>query len=340
MTRIELTEAYIAGAASVECVDGDLQPWRLPHPAHHLFPSPDDGLLARAACTSGVRLRLETDATDLTLQFRPLPEAHAAVPDGHAFDLVIDNKIAQVARGGLGATEVTFTGLPSGRRVVEAWLPPSCPVTLTGLMVNASATARPLPDRRPLWVTWGSSLTHCVRAGSAGRTWPATVARAFDLNLMNLGFGGQCHLDPAVAMYIRDLPAAYITLKLGVNTISGSVNARTYPVLVTAAVAIIREKHPHTPLALISPFGFPRNEDTPNVVGYTIGAMRRDMEAVYRRFLNAGDRNLYYVNGARIFTLEDIAAYTEDQCHAGPAGIDLQAERVAEHVMPLLLGRT
>ena len=76
-----------------------------------------------------------------------------------------------------------------------------------------------------MWATWGSSLTHCVRAGSAARVWPGTVARTHDVNLVNLGFGGQCHLDPMVAMHIRDLPASCISMKLGINMMSGSVNA-------------------------------------------------------------------------------------------------------------------
>ena len=165
------------------------------------------------------------------------------------------------------------------------------------------------------------------------------MARRFDLNLLSLGFGGDCHLDPMVAMLIRDLPADYISLKLGINTVGGTVAARTYPALVTAAVQIIREKHPHTPLALISPIGYPPNETKPNVVGYTIEGMRRDMEAVQRRFVARGDMRLYYVNGLDLFGLDDIATYTQDQCHPNAEGIDLQAERFCDKVMPLLLGR-
>jgi len=259
-------------------------------------------------------------------------------PAGHPFDVVIGNEIVRVGHGLPGATEVTLAELPAGRRVLELWLPPSSPLVISELLVDGTF-ARPIPDRRPLWVTWGSSLTHCVRAGSAARIWPATVARRHDLNLQNLGFGGQCHLDPMVARYIRDQPADYISLKLGINTIGGSVNARTYPALVTGAVAIIREKHPHTPIALISPIGYPPHETTPNVVGYTIEGMRQDMAAVHQRLVAAGDRNLYYVDGLAIFSVEEIHAHTEDKCHPKADGIDLMAERFSEHVMPLLLGR-
>jgi len=340
MSVVTVDESYFAGAASIERVNGACRPWRLPHQSHALFPSPDNALVDRARCTSGVRVRFVTDASRIALRFAPIAPDHNAVPEGHAFDLVRSNEILQVARCHGGGTKATFTDLPDGENVYEIWLPPSCGVDVTGLDIPAGATLYPLPDRRPMWVTWGSSLTHCVRAGSAARVWPGTVARGYDLNLMNLGFGGQCHLDPMIAMYIRDLPASYISLKLGINMMSGSVNARTYPALIVGAVQIIREKHPHTPMALVSPFACPPRESSPNAVGYTLEGMRRDMSDVHRRLVDTGDRNLYYVDGYRLFTSEDIEKHAPgDKCHADAAGIDVQAERFSRFAMPLLLGR-
>jgi hypothetical protein len=334
MHSVDLDTSWFQGVLSVEQVEGGLRPWRLPHERHHLFEAP---LLVRASWTSGVRLRFATDATALTLTFEPLSAPMPVIPDGHCFDLVVDNEVLAVTRCGGGATQARFNDRGAEARTMELWLPPSCAVTVTGLHLEGATFARAVPDPRPLWVTWGSSLTHCVRAGSAARTWPATVARRHDLNLLNLGFGGQCHLDPTVAMVIRDLPAQAISMKLGINTIGGSVNARTYPALVTGAVAIVREKHPDTPLVLISPIGFPPHETAPNAVGYTIEGMRRDMEAVHRRMVTAGDDNLFYVNGLDLFSLDEIAAFTQDQCHPNAEGMDVQAEHFSDYVIPLLL---
>lgn len=336
-TVIALTDPYLNGCASVERRADGLWPWRLPHQRHHLFRS--SALIGAAACTADVRLRFETDATALTLRFVPLVDPGPKIP-GHRFDAVLDGEILQVVQLPGKATEAAFTGLPAGRKVLEIWLPPSSPVGLQTLDLQDGSFARPIPDRRPLWVTWGSSLTHCYRAGSAARTWPGTVARRFDLNHVNLGFGGQCHLDPTVAMHIRDLPADLISLKLGINTISGSLNGRSYPALVAAAIAIIREGHPDTPMALISPIAYPPRETEPGANNYTISAMRADMQAVVADFVTAGDRALYYVDGLRLFDADLIAAHSVDQCHPEPAGIDIKAANVAEHVMPLLLGHT
>jgi len=337
MLNIPLDESWFNGAASIERIEAGLKPHRLPHTQRHLYPSLNDGLLDRAAMASGVRLRFETDSPTLRLTFGPLPELIPVIP-AHCFDMVVNNQVVAVVSGKGGMTEAVFEGQPAAKRIVELWLPPSSPVVIASLEVAEGCSARPVPDRRRRWLTWGSSLTHCVRARSAAQTWPAIVARRHDLSLTNLGFGGECHLEPMVAMFIRDQPADLISLKFGINTIAGSVNARTYPALVTGAIQIIREKHRHTPLVLASPIGYPPHETKPNVVGYTIEGMRRDAEAVVRRLVSAGDRHLYYVNGLNLFSVEEIHQWSADQCHPNGEGMHVQADHWDQHVMPLLLG--
>ncbi len=338
MKTIPLNETFFQGVLSVERAGRTLRPWRLPHYRRHLFPAPDDSLMLTAACPSGVRLRFVTDACEITVRFDPLPAPDLNQCAGHAFDAVIDNSIVQTVSCFENAQEAVFNQIGEGQRTLEIWLPPGCPIALRDVQIPNAATLYPLPDRRPMWVTWGSSLTHCVQAGSAARVWPATVARRHDLNLVNLGFGGNCHLEPMVAMLIRDLPARYISMKLGINAVGGSVSARTYPALVAGAVSIVREKHPHTPLALISPMASPPRERTPGASGYTLEEMRTDMETVYRARIAQGDTCLYYINGMDFFGIDDIKRYTQDELHPNAEGIDLQAERFSRLVMPLLLG--
>ena len=228
-----------------------------------------------------------------------------------------------------------FPDLPAGGKIVEIWLSQEITVALTGL--EGDAPCHPADDARPRWVTYGSSLTHCVRVHSPARTWPALVARRRGLYLTSLGFGGQCHLDAMVGTVIADLPADYITLKLGINTISGSLSARSYPAAVVALVQIIQQKHPDTPIALVSAIGYPPCETDPNPVGYTIGGQRRDMEDVHGRLQSLGDTNLIYVNGLEVFDLYLIERCTEDQCHPDGDGIEIQAENFDRAVMDRLL---
>ena len=211
--------------------------------------------------------------------------------------------------------------------MAEVWLPHTSPIEVTGLAVSPGRSCEPAADARPKWITYGSSLTHCRRAHSPARTWPAIVARRRRWHLTSLGFGGNCCLEPMLGIAIRDLPADFISLKLGINCINnGALSARTFKAAVIGLVQIIRERHPDTPLALISPIGFPPHETRPNLVGYTIGGMRDDIEDACDRLSRRGDGNLYHFNGLELFSLDEIAQYAEDQCHPDADGIELMAE--------------
>lgn len=325
MRSVELTDDFFGGAISVERGDGWLRPWRLPCDRLHLFPSPDDALANRAMESSGVRLRFRTDSRRVTLTFLPLsiPPAVSA----HSLDLTRDGELAETVTLDAAATSATFSALPEeGARAVDIWLPHDSPIELTGLSVEDGALCEPVADTRPRWITYGSSLTHCRRAHSPARTWPAIVARRRHYDLTALGYGGHCCLEPAIGMMIRDLPADVITLKLGINCIGGALSPRTFAAAVTGLVLIIREKHPQTPLVLISPIGYPPNETKPNVVGNTIQRMRADIEAVCAAFRAHGDAYLHYVSGLDVFSLDEIAVYSADQCHPNGDGIEVMAE--------------
>ena len=339
MRKLALTAAWFEGAISVESTSGYLKPWRLPHRQQRLFISPDDCLLGPAQNASGVRLYFATDSRRLELTMQPMVPVRTNIGrDAMHVDLTIDGKLLASAPLVEGTDRAVFADLPTGNKVVELWLPHDAPIAIGELFVDDNATARPVHDPRPRWITYGSSLTHCVRAHSPSRTWPAIVARRHGLNLTSLGFGGQCHLDGMIGRLIRDLPADLITLKLGINTASGSLNARTFPMAVMTLVQLIREKHPFTPIGLVSPIGYPPRETDPNVVGYTIGQMREAIAEVWRRLVDVGDENVYYTDGLEVFNLDQIAQYTADQCHPDADGTELMAEQFDQAVMRPLLG--
>ncbi len=325
MKAIAVTPKWFAGAVSFERAEGGLRPWRLPVSERGLFPSPDEGLLARAEMPAGVRLRFETEARALGLRC-------AARNEKRLFDLTLGPKLLATAALDENATDVLFENLPAGRKVVELWLPQRKLAVVRRLLLPAGATARPAPDRRPKWVAYGSSITHCGEAHSPARTWPATIARAMDWNLTCLGYGGQCHLDPMVARMIRDLPADFISLKLGINVMgSGSLNRRSFRPAVIGLVKIIREKHPRTPLAVVSPIISPPRETTPNAVGMTLTLMREQVQDAVARLVAAGDRRIFYVSGLDLFGPGE-TGYLPDHLHPNGDGYELLGRNFVRQV--------
>jgi hypothetical protein len=299
------------GAISVEQSPGRATPWRLPIEDLDLFP-PEE-LRTAASHPSGVRLSFVTDADSLTVYTEPLAE-------GHTYDLYADGKLAGTFDATAGCTALHFGPLAPGVKALELWLSPRCPFALTGIDLPDGATLEKAHDLRPRWVVYGSSITHCKTAGSASTTWPAVAARAQGLNVTSLGYGGQCHLDPMIARMIRDLPADFISIKLGINVMgAASMNRRTFRPAVIGMIATIREGHPDVPLALCSPIWCHARESTPNAVGMTLAIMREEIAAAVDGFRRRGDRRIYYIDGLRLFG-ESLAHLLPDGTHPNPEG--------------------
>lgn len=323
MQRIDLTTEYFKGAVSCQQGEGWIQPMRLKAdeiPLHH------EAFVERALATAGCRLRFKTDTAALALEIEPDDEA------ARLFDLTTDTQRLATAVVQPGDTQVRFGDLPSGKKILELWFPVNRPVRARTLHIGDDARLEPSPDRRPRWVTYGSSITHCGAAHSPSRTWPATAARLRGLNLMALGYGGNCHMEPLVAMTIRDLPADFISLKVGINMHGGSVSPRTFRTLLIGMVRIIREKHPQTPIAVVSPIVSPPREETPGATGLTLQTMRQELQTAVQRLQQCGDPCIRYYSGLDIFGPELVDDYLPDLLHPNGDGYEVMGRNFADKV--------
>lgn len=128
------------------------------------------------------------------------------------------------------------------------------------------------------------------------------MSRQAGLNLTCLGYGGQCHLDIGVARMIRSLPASYISICSGINIYgAASLGLRAFRTTLAGFVQIVREGHPVTPIALISPIWGAHRETEVNQVGFTLASMRHEVHAVVDIMRSRGDRHIHYVDGQTLF---------------------------------------
>ncbi|WP_246067072.1 SGNH/GDSL hydrolase family protein [Paenibacillus koleovorans] len=319
MQTIQMESSWFRGAISLERWDKGIQPWRLPYDQFNLF---DPGLMQRAAIPSGVRIAIETDSTRLGLKVQ-------AAAQERQFDLVLGQDIHSSLTLSAG-DELLTVELPDGLKQAEIYLPHKVPVTLQALLVDDGAIVSPMAERQPRWVTYGSSITQCSAAASPALTWPAIVARRMGWDLTSLGFGGQCHLEPMVARLIRDLPAEFISLCLGINVYNrGSLNLRTFRSAVIGMICIIREKHPNTPLFSLSPIYSPVRETTDNSAGLCLVKIREEIREAVAILTAAGDRNLHYLDGLDILGSQH-AGYLPDQLHPNAEGYQIMAENLLQ----------
>ena len=221
---IDSTLLTFAGALDLARTDSGFIPRRLP--AWTKSQIADVAMEAVVQLPAGVRLALTTSASTIEIDLqltliRQVPrELRPAV-----FDLLVDGELlaqSATATGNVislgpapgevafepgGPTTVSFSDLPQGTRAVEVWLPAHAAVEFRALRINHGALIERTGPTLPRWIHYGSSISHCVSAASPVKTWPAMVARSVGLEHTNLGFAGQCMLDPFVARTIRDSDA-------------------------------------------------------------------------------------------------------------------------------------
>jgi hypothetical protein len=313
------------GHISLEQTAEYSRPWRIPFARRGLF---FPALADRAATQAGVRLAFQSDTRRL---------AGAIVPcDGEQnTDLYVNGDFFGTSSFRDGSV-FAFENLPDGNKLLELWLPQRGDFALRQLEVDAGAAVRPYADTRPRWVTYGSSITHCGEAESPSQTWPAIVARERHLHLTCLGYGGQCHLDPQIACMMRDLPADYISICAGINVYGGSsLNARTFVSHLIGFVQIVREKHPRTPLALLSPIYSRDRETTANAAGWSLQEYRQAVHDAARTLQQNGDENLIVVNGLDLFG-PSFAHLMPDHLHPDAEGYKVLGRNFLQHAAPLL----
>ena len=279
------------GNISLQKTEDWVMPWRTPHSAHVLFPEP---LLERSAMPAGVRISFRSNTTRVSGSIVPQKESGM-------LDLCCDGEV--VAALDLSKKDdFVFENLSDEEKLIELWLPQFGKFQLRSLEIDDGATLKPFNDTRPRWITYGSSITQCRTAASPTQTWPGIVARTHGLNLTCLGYGGQCHLDAMVARMIRDAPADYISMCLGIN-IQGasSLGPRAFRPAIIGAVQIVREKHPDIPIVLMSPICSPPREEKPNAVGFHLQRMREEVQAATEALQAHGDTQVHYVDGLTVF---------------------------------------
>lgn len=293
----------VHGAAELERTAVGLRPHRLPAWARARG---DAQLQLVQAQPAGVRLAFTTTAPRVVLTALATRYGLTGVPPRAigVFDAVVDGTL--VASASLPDAVMVTMDLTTGRstttpadpgeirvelgaddgrvRHVELWLPHVESVELVSLA--ADAPLLPVPRAGRTWVHHGSSISQGSNAATPAGTWASIAARAGQVGLVNLGFGGSALLDPFVARVIRDTPADLISVKMGINIVNADVmRRRAFAPALHGFLDTIRDGHPDAPLLLVTPLHCPIHEDTPGPGAFDLAALGRGVV----RFRATGD---------------------------------------------------
>lgn len=331
MKSVALHDELFGGAVSVQGSSDGMTPWRIPYGDEDLFPP--DGIGGKAVEAAGIRLGGHSETSVVRLSVAPSAQTRT-------IDCVIDRKTHASVRVAAGETIALFEGLPKRGKRIELYFDQRRAVTVTGLWIEPEAQWDAVEPASSRWIAYGSSITQCAEAPGPSATWPAIVSRAYGLDLTCLGFGANCMMEPMVARLIRDLPADYISCCVGINVYGQSaLGPRTFLSSLIGFIRIIREKHPDTPLALVSPIYSAPREQTENKVGLTLSSVRDMVRETASLLIAKGDWKLVYIDGLELFG-EPFASYLPDRLHPSGEGYRMLAERFSGLVAERCWGLT
>jgi hypothetical protein len=314
------------GLAGWRGEDGWWEPWRLPHDGLPIHPD----LAVRARMPAGARILIRCDAPwiEVDLDVRPATPLDWAVA---ATEVLVDGRVAVRAQVvGTGTIRADLgPATPDRMREVAVWLPHFGLPRLGGIRLPDGTSFGPPDSGRPPVVFYGSSISQCKEEPNPSRIWPARLGAAEGWEVICLGFGGQCHLDPVVARHIRDTPAAGIHLCLGINVYGGATHtARSLPPAVTGFLATIRDGRPDTPISVCTPIVSPSREAAPNAAGLTLAGIRALVADAVTAFREAaGDRNLLLIDGLSLIGPDD-AGLLHDGLHPSAEGYAVLGDRL------------
>lgn len=360
-------ERLIRGALTVDRTASGIVPTRFPKSAAAQMPDAFTEEVFRQS--SGVRLSSVTKASILEVDVcvSQAMFAEIAFPtQPPAFDLVIDgqnhrskvvdhvsvrtynSELALISQSGRSIVTLRFDDLPKTNKVLELWLAQNAIVELCA--IRADSELCEAPTLRPTWIHYGSSISHCAMAHGPTHTWPAIAARLGKVELVNLGVGGNCHLDQFVARAIRDSATDCVSLKIGINIASGdTLKHRTLVPAIHGFLDTIRDVHENIPILVISPIICPMLENAPGPLvlnpdgsvypsneglafsksKQTLTLRRmRELLADVVRVRSPEDLNLYYLDGLALFGEADLRELT-DGVHPSADGYVRMGRRFA-----------
>lgn len=182
----------------------------------------------------------------------------------------------------------------------------------------------PTPYKHPLPILYyGSSITEGGCCSKVSNGYNALITRWLDVDYYNFGFSANARGELEMADYINTIDKSIFVLDYDHNAPTVEHLKQTHE----AFFQRIRQASPELPVVMLTrpPFYDPETAERRNVVYQT-----------YRNAVGAGDRNVYFVDGASYFPPEEVDLCSNDNCHPNDLGFFRMAKAIAPVIEKLL----
>jgi lysophospholipase L1-like esterase len=316
------------GLAGFEWIEKEGKYRRLPeHPRWEIPPSVD-GL---ADHTAGGQVRFRTDSRKILVRVELLmvSNMYHMPPTGQSgFDLYIGDHGEQhyykTTRFDADSIRYVAELYSSDKKKMQAFtinfpLYNGVKVLQIGLEEGARLEA-PEPFRFPgKIVIYGTSITQGGCVARPGMAYSNILSRKLDARFVNLGFSGSGKGEPALAHLIDEIPdVSFIILDYEANA---GVTIRN---TLGPFVDILREKHPRTPILIMSKIHYARQAKEYRKTYKEYIALRDFQRDFVKERRKGGDAHIWFLDGSQVLG-EDFDECTVDGVHP----TDLGSYRIA-----------
>ncbi len=299
-----------------------------------------DGVHSLITCTAGGRVRFSTDSpfiaikTEQPLMEEKNPRMTNAMKNGFDVFRNLDGKayfeLAFMPNTEVGGFEQLKETHSSGKMTDYTMNFPlygRVNKVLVGIKEGSHIDSGAEYEKMKPIVYYGSSITQGGCASRPGTCYEALISQMYNLDYINLGFSGCCKGEVPMAEYLAELDMSIFVCDYDHNAPSAEYLRDTHGRLYD----IVRAKHPNVPYIMIT---------KPDCYEYNRTDVARRREVVYETFMRAvkaGDKNVYFIDGERLFDGDGRDNCTVDGCHPTDLGFYRMSRAIGEVIRQIIV---
>lgn len=289
------------------------------------------GILYRNSAGGRVRFRTNSSRIAVRVKFLEVTRCvHFSLLGTAGFDLYLDGKFKKPFLPPLDLEDGYTAVVELGENVMHDVLihfPPYS--TVQTLEIGLDDDAQVLPPKAYRVTTpvvyYGSSITHGSSATRPGNSYPNVISRRLDCDYTNLGFSGNALAEKEIADYVAGLSMSVFVYDYDHNSPNADFLRKTHEPMFRT----VRERNPELPIVMLSRPRARFNDEEE--------AKRHEVVVeTYEKAKAAGDKNVWFVDGAGILNIFGGDCGTVDCVHPNDLGFACMAKALGDVLEKLL----